>query len=48
LIIKAYLPLPKQTDSEFWTIDKIEHIRHLATTGKPYKILDKEGIVYGY
>ncbi|MCY0883069.1 MAG: glutamate synthase-related protein [Acidianus infernus] len=41
MIIKAYLPLPKQTDSEFWTIDKIEHIRYLATTGKPYKILDK-------
>jgi len=38
LIVKDYLPLPKQLDGEFWNIERIEHIRKLALTGKPYKI----------
>lgn len=38
LVIKDYLPIPRQTDSEFWTVERIEHIRRLAFTGKPYKI----------
>ena len=38
LIINKYLPIPKQTDSEFWTIDRLEHIRQLALTGEPYQI----------
>ncbi|AWR94864.1 FMN-binding glutamate synthase family protein [Acidianus brierleyi] len=41
LIINKYLPIPKQTDSEFWTVDKIDHIRHLALTGRPFKIMQK-------
>ncbi|BBL48032.1 FMN-binding glutamate synthase family protein [Metallosphaera sedula] len=38
LIINKYLPIPKQTDSEFWTIDRLEHIRQLALTGEPHQI----------
>ncbi|AWR98311.1 FMN-binding glutamate synthase family protein [Acidianus sulfidivorans JP7] len=41
LIIKNYLPLPKQTDSEFWTVEKLNHIRQLALTGKPFRIFEK-------
>ncbi|MBB5254952.1 glutamate synthase-related protein [Sulfurisphaera ohwakuensis] len=41
LIIKQYLPIPKQTDNEFWTVERIEHIRQLALTGKPSKIFPK-------
>lgn len=41
LIVRNYLPLPKQTESEFWTVDRINHIRQLALTGKPYKIFEK-------
>jgi glutamate synthase domain-containing protein 2 len=40
LIINKYLPIPKQTDSEFWTAEKIEHIRYLALTGKPLKVME--------
>jgi glutamate synthase domain-containing protein 2 len=36
--VKAYLPLPKLQSEEFWDLEKIEHIRILASTGKPYKI----------
>lgn len=32
------MPIPKQTDNEFWTVERIEHIRALALTGKPQKI----------
>ena len=38
MIIRQYLPIPKQTDSEFWTVERIEHIRKLALTGKPQQI----------
>jgi glutamate synthase (NADPH) GltB2 subunit (EC 1.4.1.13) len=35
IIMNKYIPLPKQTDSEFWTVDRLEHIRKLAMTGEP-------------
>ncbi|AHC52339.1 glutamate synthase [Sulfolobus acidocaldarius SUSAZ] len=38
LVVKNYIPIPRQTDSEFWTADRIDHIRRLALTGKPHKI----------
>lgn len=38
MIINKYLPVPKQTDSEFWTVDRLEHIRQLALTGEPQSI----------
>ncbi|QKQ99477.1 FMN-binding glutamate synthase family protein [Metallosphaera tengchongensis] len=38
MIINKYLPIPNQTDSEFWTVDRLNHIRQLAFTGKPYQI----------
>lgn len=41
LIINKYLQVPKQLDKEFWDLEKIEHIRKLAITGKPYKIFEK-------
>ncbi|BFH72594.1 FMN-binding glutamate synthase family protein [Sulfurisphaera javensis] len=41
LVIKQYLPIPKQTDNEFWTVERIEHIRKLALTGKPQMIFPK-------
>jgi len=37
--MNKYIPLPKQTDSEFWTVDRLEHIRKLAMTGEPIAIL---------
>jgi glutamate synthase domain-containing protein 2 len=43
LIVKDYLPLPKQLDGEFWNIERIEHIRKLSLTGKPYKIFPDWG-----
>jgi glutamate synthase domain-containing protein 2 len=38
MLVSKYLPLPRQVGEEFWDIERIEHIRRLATTGKPYKI----------
>lgn len=34
LLIKSYLPVPKQTDSEFWTQERIDYIRYLSVNGK--------------
>jgi glutamate synthase domain-containing protein 2 len=42
-VIKDYLPIPKQTDNEFWNVERLEHIRKLALTGKPYKIFPSWG-----
>ncbi|MEM1611024.1 MAG: glutamate synthase-related protein [Sulfolobales archaeon] len=36
--VSAYLPIPRQIGEEFWDVERIEHIRRLATTGKPYRI----------
>jgi glutamate synthase domain-containing protein 2 len=38
MLVSKYLPLPRQVGEEFWDIERIEHIRRLATTGKPYEI----------
>jgi glutamate synthase domain-containing protein 2 len=38
MLVSKYLPLPRQVGEEFWDIERVEHIRRLATTGKPYKI----------
>ena len=43
MIVKDYLPLPKQLDGEFWNMERIEHIRKLSLTGKPYKIFPDWG-----
>ena len=41
LIYDKYLPIPRQLTEEFWTVEKIEHIRYLSLTGKPYKIFNE-------
>ena len=38
LIINKYLPIPKQTDNEFWTVERIEHIRRLSLDPKPHQL----------
>ena len=38
--------VPKGPDKEFWCSDKIEHIRRLATTGRPWKIFRRTIHVY--
>ena len=43
LVIKSYLPIPAQTESEFWTVDRISHIRALALTGSPQSIEQRKG-----
>ncbi len=43
MIINKYLPVPRQTDSELWTRDKIEHVRSLSLTGRPYSIFERGG-----
>ncbi|MCG2909579.1 MAG: glutamate synthase-related protein [Stygiolobus sp.] len=43
IVIKDYLPIPKQTDNEFWNVERLEHIRKLALTGRPYKIFPSWG-----
>ncbi len=43
MIINKYLPIPRQTDSELWTSEKIEHVRKLALTGKPHSIFERGG-----
>jgi len=40
--VKEYLKYtPKGPDEEFWCSEKIEHIRRLALTGKPWKIFKR-------
>jgi glutamate synthase domain-containing protein 2 len=43
MIINKYLPVPRQTDSELWTAEKIEHVRRLSLTGKPQGIFERNG-----
>ena len=38
IVIRSYLPIPRQLGDEFWDTERIDHIRRLATTGKPYKV----------
>jgi len=42
LVYNKYLPVPKQFNDEFWTVEKVEHIRYLSLTGKPYKIFNED------
>ncbi|HWQ17377.1 MAG TPA: glutamate synthase-related protein [Sulfolobales archaeon] len=37
-IVRSYLAVPRQLGDEFWDIERIDHIRRLAATGKPYKV----------
>lgn len=41
LLVERYLPLPKRDSREFWTESRIQHIRHLASTGRPKMVWDK-------
>ncbi len=38
VIVRSYLAVPRQLGDEFWDIERIDHIRRLAATGKPYKV----------
>jgi len=33
--------IPRQTEPEFWNVERIEHIRHLARYGKPVWVWDR-------
>ncbi len=45
--IKEYLRyIPKSPEDEFWYSEKIEHIRKLALTGRPWKIFKKPTHIY--
>ncbi len=45
--IKEYLKyVPKGPEEEFWCSERIEHIRRLATTGRPWKIFKKPIHIY--
>ncbi len=41
-IINDFMPVPSQKEKDFWSYEKIEHIRNLAITGEPYKIFVEE------
>ncbi|MBP1356894.1 MAG: FMN-binding glutamate synthase family protein [Sulfolobus sp.] len=41
LISNKYIQVPSKDYESFWTLEKIEHIRKLALTGKPQKIFDE-------
>lgn len=35
------MKIPRQTEPEFWNVERIEHIRHLARYGKPVWVWDR-------
>ncbi len=35
------MKVPRQTEPEFWNVERIEHIRHLARYGKPLWVWDR-------
>ncbi len=39
--INNFINIPSQKEKDFWSFDKINHIRYLALNGKPYKIFIK-------
>ncbi len=40
--VREYLPAPKRSpEEEFWCSDRVEHIRRLALTGRPWRIFRK-------
>ena len=38
MMVKSYIQIPRQVSDEFWDLERIEHIRMLANTGKPYRL----------
>ncbi len=40
-IVNNFMNIPLQKEPDFWSFDKINHIRELADTGEPYKIFIK-------
>jgi len=38
MMVKSYIQIPRQVSEEFWDLERIEHIRMLANTGKPYRL----------
>ncbi len=44
IVYNKYLNVPRQVEDEFWDSHRIEHVRSLALTGKPYRIFnEREG-----
>ncbi len=41
VVMDRYLSLPKKNNTEFWTEARIEHIRRLATSGRPQMVWDR-------
>lgn len=40
-MVTDYVRVPRQTEPEFWNVERIEHIRHLARFGKPLWVWDR-------
>jgi glutamate synthase domain-containing protein 2 len=40
-VVADYVRVPRQTEPEFWSVERIEHIRHLARFGKPLWVWDR-------
>jgi glutamate synthase domain-containing protein 2 len=40
-VVADYVRVPRQTEPEFWNVERIEHIRHLARFGKPLWVWDR-------
>ena len=38
MMVKSYIQIPRHVSEEFWDLERIEHIRMLANTGKPYRL----------
>ncbi|BBD71827.1 glutamate synthase [Sulfodiicoccus acidiphilus] len=43
MIVNSYLDVPSQRGAEFWDVNRISHIRRLATTGKGEVRVEKAG-----
>jgi glutamate synthase domain-containing protein 2 len=41
VVVADYVRVPRQTEPEFWNVERIEHIRHLARFGKPLWVWDR-------
>jgi glutamate synthase domain-containing protein 2 len=40
-VVADYVRVPRQTEPEFWNVERIEHVRHLARFGKPLWVWDR-------
>jgi glutamate synthase domain-containing protein 2 len=40
-VVADYVRVPRQTEPEFWNVERIGHIRHLARFGKPLWVWDR-------